>query len=149
MKLSKKTKTILLIALVLIVVMFPTITYAATTADLKFCEYGGTRRVFKTLGMILFFVKIIVPLIIIITASISFLKPVISGKDDDIKGSLAILVKKCIAGIIIGLIPTILDYTMDTLVGYDDSSFTACSKCLLDPDSCVIPDEDPDTYEED
>ena len=55
-------------------------------------------------------------------------------------------VKKLIAGLIIFLLPTALDFMFDSLLQYDDSAFTACSNCLFDTGNCSIPTTDPNTY---
>ncbi len=142
-----KTKHIVLLVIILsVLTIAPNIVMAATSNELRFCEYGGVLRTFKILGMCLNIIKIVVPLIIIGTAMVSVFKTVTSGKSDDLKGSFMLIVKKLIAGLIIFLIPTALDFAFDTLIGYDDSGFTACSNCLLDTGNCNIPTEDPDTY---
>lgn len=122
------------------------IVYAATSAELHFCEYSGVLRSLKIVGIIILIAKILIPIILIITAMISFFKTVISGKSDDLKGSLMIVVKKIIAGLIIFILPGLIDYVFDVTVGYDDSGFTACTTCLLDIDNCQIPTTDPTIY---
>lgn len=145
----KKYKFIIIFVLALVLLgAIPHLVYAATTSKLNFCQYGGTRRTFKILGLAINIIKIIVPLILIITGVITLSKTIFTGKDDDLKSSALTLVKKAVAGVIIFLLPTALDYAFDTLVGYDDSSFTACTECMLNPDNCQIPTEDPDTYTE-
>jgi hypothetical protein len=79
---------------------------------------------------------------------VSIFKTVTSGKADDLKASFSVIVKNLIAGLVIFFVPTILDFAFDTLIGYDDSGFTACSNCLLDTGNCNIPTEDPSTYED-
>ncbi len=143
----KKHKYFMLTIIFLFVLCFiPNIVNAATTSKVNFCQYGGTRRTFKIIGIAINFVKILVPLILIITSIITLSKTIFSGKEEDLKSSLTLLVRKAIAGIVIFLLPTTLDYAFDTLVGYDDSSFTACTKCMLSPNNCQIPEEDPETY---
>ena len=143
----KKHKYFMLTIIFLFVLCFiPNIVNAATTSKVNFCQYGGTRRTFKIIGLAINFVKILVPLILIITSIITLSKTIFSGKEEDLKSSLTLLVRKAIAGIVIFLLPTTLDYAFDTLVGYDDSSFTACTKCMLSPNNCQIPEEDPETY---
>ncbi len=124
------------------------IVYAATTSKISFCDYAGVRRAFKIAGIILNIVKIVVPLIIMITAMIAFSKPIISGKTDDITTNLTTLVKKLIAGLVIFLIPGLLDYAFSLVPNYDNSSMAACTTCLLDVDGCTIPTSDPVTYTE-
>ena len=124
----------------------PDLVLAATSSKLRICEYGGVLRTLKIIGMAINIVKIIVPLLVIGTAIMSVFKTVTSGKADDLKGSFILILKKVIAGLIIFLIPTVLDFTFDSLLEYDDSGFTACSNCLLDTGNCVIPTTDPNTY---
>ena len=142
----KKKHIILLIVLLSILSIAPDLVLAATTSKLRICEYSGVLRTLKILGMALNIIKIVVPLIIIGTAMMSVFKTVTSGKSDDLKGSFMIIVKKIIAGLLIFVIPSLFDFAFDSLIGYDDSGFTACSNCLLDTGNCVIPTTDPDTY---
>ncbi len=146
MKFIKKHKSAIITISTLALLLIPTIVLADTTSDIKFCEMAGVRRTFLILGMCLNIIKIVLPLVIIGTAMISVGKTVISGKSDDLKGSLTLIIKKVIAGLVIFLLPTIVDFAFDTLIGYDDSGFTACTTCFLDTDSCTIPDAEPDIY---
>lgn len=145
---KKQTKTIIAFILFLSAFSILNVVYAATSSKIAFCDYSGVRRTFKILGMVINVVKVIVPLILIITGMITLSKTIISGKSDDFKGSLMILAKKFVAGFIVFLLPSVLDYAFDTLIGYDDSSFTQCSNCLLDTSHCTIPESDPETYTE-
>lgn len=145
-----KTKHIIILAITLaILTIAPDLVLAATSSELKICEYAGVLRTLKILGMVINIIKIVVPLIIIAGAIMSVFKTVSSGKADDLKASFTLILKKVIAGLIIFLLPTALDFMFDSLLEYDDSEFTACSNCLLDTGNCVIPDSDPDTYVED
>ena len=142
----KKKYIILTVILLSVLTIAPKLVLAATSSDLKFCEYAGVLRTLKIVGICINIVKIVVPILIIGTAMVSIFKTVTSGKADDLKGSFSLIVKKLIAGLIIFLIPCALDFAFDSLIGYDDSGFTACSNCLLDTGNCTIPTEDPSTY---
>ena len=146
----KKKHIILLVLALCILTIAPHIVMAAkTSSELRFCEYGGVLRTFKILGMCINIIKIVVPLIIIGTAMVSIFKTVTSGKADDLKASFSLIVKKLIAGLIIFVLPTALDFAFDTLLEYDDSEYIACTNCLFDTEDCVIPETDPNTYIED
>lgn len=147
---KKNKKRISLCIWILFILLFLSLNfvYAATSSKVEFCEYSGVRRTFMILGMVINIVKIVVPLILIITGMITFSKTIITGKSDDLKTSINILAKKIVAGLIVFLIPSVLDFTFDTLLGVDDSSFIECTNCLLDTDNCTIPETDPDTYTE-
>ncbi len=151
---NPKTKKILksvFIILIMVAFLSVNIVFAATKSKINFCDYAGARRTLKIIGMLINIAKIVVPLIIILTQMVSMTKIVVSGKDDDIKESFKILVKKIIAGLIIFFIPGIIDYTIDNLAGFNnaDSGFAQCSNCLLDTNHCSIPTTDPDYYDED
>lgn len=147
---KSKKQLLFSILFVLFICAFLTlnVVYAATSSKIEFCDYSGVRRTFMILGVIINIVKIVVPLILIITGMIAFSKTIISGKTEDMTASISLLAKKIIAGLIVFLIPSVLDFTFDTLIGADDSSFTECTNCLLDTENCTIPESDPNTYTE-
>ena len=142
------TKNFIVFSIIAITLLSLTtnIVYAATSSKVALCEYSGIVRGFKIAGLILVFAKVLVPIIIIITGMISFAKPIISGKSDDIKQNATILAKKIFAGIIIFYIPTLIDFAFSLVPNYDDSSMSKCTECLFNPNSCSIPTSDPDTY---
>lgn len=144
----KKKKLILIMVLALLAVTPNIVMAGKTSSELRFCEYGGVLRTFKILGLCINIIKIVIPLIITGTAIVSVFKTVTSGKAEDLKGSFMLILKKIIAGLIIFLIPTALDFAFDTLLEYDDSGFTACTNCMFDTGNCNIPTEDPSTYED-
>lgn len=99
-----------------------------------FCS-GTVLGAFTTIGWILFFLKIAIPVIIIVLGTIDLAKAVISSKDDAIKKSVKSLVLRAIAGILIFFIPTILSFIISLI---DDNniyngSFKNCTQCMLDP----------------
>ena len=145
MKNKPKFKKYIIFILFLALFIGAHLVYAETTAELHFCDYAGVRRTFKIMGIILTLVKIIVPIFLMITGMVTMFKAVTSGKEDDLKDSFKILVKKVIAGLIVFVLPTLLDFAFDSLLGYDDSGFAQCSNCLLDTGSCNVNVEDPKT----
>ena len=102
---------------------------------------------FTTLGWVIFFIKIVVPIIIIVLGSIDLGKAVVASKDDEIKKSVKSLIIRVIAGIIIFFVPTILSFIIQLVSGstnddpiYNvgsgyagDGSFADCTYCLLNP----------------
>ncbi len=151
MKSLNKKRLLKLGAWILFFVLFigTSIVYAKTSAEIAFCDYASVRRTFMIIGILLNLVKVVVPLIIIFVAIVAFFKIVMSGKTEDLKSSLMQVVKNGIAGLIIFILPGVVNFAIESLVEYDDTGFTKCTTCLLDTDHCEIPDEDPDTYEED
>lgn len=148
---KENTKKLILFSILAITILSLTtnIVYAATSSTIALCDYAGVRRAFKIAGIIIIFVKIIVPLLIIITGMIAFAKPIMSGKTEDLTQNAVQLVKKFLAGIAIFYIPTIIDFAFNLVPNYDESSMSQCTTCLFDPDGCTIPTSDPKTYTED
>lgn len=76
----------------------------------ELCKTPGILRALYIAGVILEIVKIVIPIIIIITLMISAGKLVVSGKQDELKGIVPGAIKKLIAGLVVFLLPTILEY---------------------------------------
>ncbi len=149
---SEKTKKILkTIAIIAIMIAFISvnIVFADTKSNVKFCDYAGTRRTLKIIGTIINIAKVLVPLLIIITEIISLTKAITSGKAEDLKENFVVLVRKVIAGLVIFVLPSIINYAITNLAGHSDTGFAQCSNCLLNTKSCTIPTTDPTIYEGD
>ena len=99
-----------------------------------FCT-GPVQGVFTTLGWVFFFLKILVPIMLIVFGSIDFGKAMLSNKDDGIKKSAKTLVMRAIAGVIIFFIPTILEFIVSMIDDENiyNGTFTDCTQCMLDP----------------
>jgi len=61
---------------------------------------------------------IMVPIIIIITVIISLFKAITSGKDEDLKEIFKVGIRKIIAGLVVGILPTLIPYVI-SLTGDD------------------------------
>ena len=117
--------------------------YAKTTSKLHFCEYRGTLRMMKIIGMFITIAKTVVPIIIMYKA-IKELVQVVIGKPDSFKETVPKLAKSTIAALVIFFIPTIVNYTINLATeGKEDSDMAKCSTCLFNTSGCTIPDEDP------
>jgi hypothetical protein len=144
MRISKKHKTSLILFLIAIMFAGINVAYAATSGDLHFCQQPGVLRTMKIIGLIISVIKVLLPVIIIITGMITFAKVVISGKDEDFKESAKTMIKKVIAGIIIFLIPEMIHFVFVKVVNSNSTSnFTKCETCLNKPNSCSIPTSTP------
>ena len=103
----------------------------------NFCS-GPIEGAFTTIGWVFFFAKILIPIVLIVFASIDLGKAVISSKDDAIQKSIKTLVVRVIAGIIIFFIPTILNFVVELIGGSDvynqnSGTFSRCTHCMLEP----------------
>lgn len=141
----KKNKTIYLIVAILMFFVFA----LNVNADLDFtyfeeefniCAKSGIVKSFQLIGYLLTTIKIIVPIILIVLASVDLGKAIISSDDSAIKKAVNILLKRCAAGIIIFFVPTIISFTVSLVTGSSElDKFADCSKCISNPGSCVIP----------
>lgn len=103
-----------------------------------FCEYAGTLRVFKILGIVLFIIKIIVPIILIIMGMVSFGKATISGDQGQIKSSVTSLIKKAIAAVVVFLVPYVINAAFSLVDSFSSNQgkFVKCTDCLKRATNC-------------
>lgn len=104
----------------------------------SFCTEVDILKALKFIGFIIFFLKILVPLIIIMMATFDYYKAVIDDKDDALVRQTKVLIRRILIGIIIFFIPTLLNLSLMFVSGWSDikTDYDACAKCLLDPISC-------------
>ncbi len=136
-----------------ILVILPTLVLASTEATEEiamtpFCEEREVMIVFKIGGILIYSAKVLIPVIIIILASIDLFKAMIAGEEKEISLASKAILLRVILGIIIFFIPTVIDGVM-TLVtdsmskGFDPNSAinSNCYQCLLKPyTQCEIPE---------
>lgn len=105
---------------------------------------SGTLKVFQVVGYILYIIKILVPVIIIVLGSIEFGKAAISKDEKSIMVAANSLVNKFILGILIFMIPTLLDAALSLVRGTKEAmqDYETCTTCLLSPfsDECDAKD---------
>ena len=97
---------------------------------------NDTIETFKILGIIIYIVKILVPIIIIYGGIKDVIGVILKGNDDSVKNSFYSLTKRIIAGFIVFLIPTMIPVLIKMLVGdYENNDLGRCSICLFEPGS--------------
>lgn len=94
-----------------------------------------TLKAFQIIGYIIFIMKIVVPLLLIIMASLDFAKAVVSSGE---KPNIDVLKKvgtRIGIAVIIFIIPTVLDFLLSLVGGTKETmeGFEPCTACLLDP----------------
>ena len=115
--------------------------YAKTmvfTADIaNFCNEQSALNVLKMLGYLLLAAKILIPILLIIFGTIDFAKAVIASKPDEINKSARALVTRVIAGVVIFLIPTIVNFTFNLFPNNTSAmKFSKCRICIFKPGDC-------------
>lgn len=90
------------------------------------------------IGNIVLIVKIAIPIILIGLGIMDLFKAVTSAKDDEIKKSLRGFAMRCVAGVAIFFLPTIISVVFGMISSWADlkGEFNACQKCILNVRSC-------------
>ena len=104
-----------------------------------FCGTAPVKRTLKFIGMLVVVLKILVPVIIVGMGVVNLVKVIISGKDEEMRKNIQSVVKRLIVGVVIFLLPGIIDFVFDAVtrvVGSDNSSVTSCEACILDLENC-------------
>jgi dienelactone hydrolase len=136
-----KKKKILKYISVLAILISPIIVYAAdeyTTDEYIVC---GNNRKFPTIigqlvSTIYVIIRIIVPILLVITGIISFMKATFSSKvEESIDKAKKSLVKNIISAAIIFFIVSILNFVIRLVAG-TNNSFTSCINCMIHPNEC-------------
>lgn len=113
-------------------------------ADYLLC--GNDKKIPLVFGQVMsvlfVIIKILVPILLVITGMISFFKAVISGKvDDELQKAKKALVNKIIAAVIIFFIVSIVNFVI-ALVAGKNNSFSSCLNCMIHPNNCEEVDGD-------
>ncbi len=97
------------------------------------CQH--TVQAWRLVGLFVLIIKIVVPLIIIITATVPIFNALMKGTADELIGSAKKIFFKLFAGIIIFFIPTIIETSVKLLVNYTDNSDDTmiCANCFANP----------------
>ncbi len=94
------------------------------------------KPILRLVGIVVFGIKVVVPIILIVVGMIDLAKAVTEKSEDNIKKAQQALIKKAIAAVIVFLVVTIVSLLMN-LVG--DDSYRACMDCIDDPfGSCEV-----------
>ena len=105
----------------------------------KFCNDGKVARTFKFIGLVFFVAKILVPAVIIAVGIIDLIKVITSGKEEDMKKHVKNIGMRVIIGVLIFLLPTIIDavygVASDIVSNGGTSAFDNCEACLMTPTS--------------
>lgn len=91
--------------------------------------------VLRLVGIVVWGIKVVVPIILIIVGMIDMAKAVTSKSEDEIKKAQQGLIKKAIAAVVVFLVVTIVAVLMN-VVGSED--YKKCTSCITDPWNCDV-----------
>lgn len=102
-----------------------------------FCNTNDGMKIFSTIGKISDIIMIVIPIILILMGTIDFLKAVMAQKDDDMKKTQSLFIKRVIYAVIIFFVPSIVGFIMSLL---DEKIDNQCMICFNTPEACTIVD---------
>ena len=110
----------------------------------SFCTKPKVARILKGVGILIVIAKILVPAIIILMGFVNLFKIITAGKEDEARKYAKSIITKVIIGVIIFLLPGLINFVFDIanniIASNNDyqSEFTNCEKCILDISECNI-----------
>lgn len=121
----------------LIILLIPLVVSADAVGE-DMCSREEMQRVMTFAGYIIMVVKLFIPLIIIGQGTFIFYNGVKSGKEEEVQKCAQTLGKRILTGIIIMLLPTILDIALSTVNEWTnyESEYEMCTECLFHPNNC-------------
>lgn len=108
----------------------------------SFCTKPKVARILKGVGILIVIAKILVPAIIILMGFFNLFKIITAGKEDEARKYAKSIITKVIIGVIIFLMPGLINFVFDIanniIASNNDyqSEFTNCEKCILNISEC-------------
>lgn len=106
----------------------------------RVCNDANVSGTLRSIGIIIIIIKVLVPAVIIIVGIKNLFQIIMSGKEDDAKKYVKSIALRVIIGVLIFLLPGIINFFYDTaqniIASEESSSFDNCWNCLFDIDEC-------------
>lgn len=143
---KKKNKTILFLILALVVILIPDNAQAVT----KYMVCGTDKKfpyaIAELISTFMVIIKIAVPILLVISGMISFLKVTFAGNvDDEMKKAKSKLINNILAAVIIFFVISIVNFAVSLVAG-KGSAIMDCVNCFISPEKCPTVDEN-DKYD--
>lgn len=101
--------------------------YTITCSDLFDSASEDGESLSSLVNQVLSYVRIIVPILIILLGSLDFAKAVIASKEEDMKKAQATFVKRLAAGLVVFLVPTLVTIIMNLAdIAWEGQGYTSC-----------------------
>ena len=103
------------------------------------CASRNYRVPMRFLGITLNFVKIVVPVLIILFGLIDLYKAITTSKDDAIKKAVKSIALRVVAGVFVFLLPGLVQFALNLVQEWSDYqvNWCCCTECLLNGDCNV------------
>ena len=102
------------------------------------CHDVNVLKGLRVLGYVVLIVKVLVPVVLIITGMYAFFKAMVASDEREIKDAVTLLISKVITGIIVFFIPTIISAVLSLIknVNTSTSTYAVCVKCVVSVKDC-------------
>lgn len=114
-------------------------------AAFSFCDDKAVLKIFRMAGTVYDIIKILVPVLLIIMATIEIGKATLSGDEKDIKKAGTSSAKKAIAAVVIFFLPIVIETALNLIPSYKEneyynsehektasgSNFSKCTYCFF------------------
>ena len=103
-----------------------------------FCESSGILKALNIIGKVITVIKIMVPIILIITSIKSLFNAILAEDDSMIKKSIELFIVKICVGAMVFFIPTIIGTVFSVVHDYDKTKikFSECGTCFMGTNKC-------------
>ncbi len=99
---------------------------------------NGLKGVLRIIGEVINVIKIVVPLVIIVLASVDLFKAITAGKEDSVFSAVKRIASRIVIGVLIFFIPSILEFgftLVDEWTNYE-LGYQECVSCVLNVSEC-------------
>ena len=86
------------------------------------CNDSSVARTLRGIGIAIVLIKILVPAVIIVMGFVNLFKIITSGKEDDVRKYVKSIVIRIIVGVVIFLLPSIVNFVFEIASGVVDAS---------------------------
>lgn len=101
------------------------------TINMSICQQDGVKKALKFIGILLVVAKILVPIILIVFGVMDYSKAMIASDADAIPKATKSLIFRVVAGVIIFVLPTIVNFIFSTVVK-NKANFNQCRACIFE-----------------
>ena len=104
------------------------------------CSKPEFRKPLKFIGTIVFFLKIAIPVLILVLGTIDLFKAITSSKDDRIMVAVKSIGVRFLAGVCIFFIPGFIELILDWVNEWSNyrNTWCCCTQCILDSNNCDV-----------
>jgi len=100
--------------------------------ELPSCEVLINEELRGLLNKYMSWIRVLVPVALIALCMVDLGKAVIAGKEDEMKKAQSTLIKRLIMGLVIFLVPTIVNFTIDFADKYFDTNIFKNGTCGIE-----------------